>query len=52
MFGLHVKDVFAMNSLEAVKFGFVAWGLLALSIGIICGIVYIFNKVVNKKQDN
>lgn len=51
MFGLHVSDVMAMSTSEAVKFGFIAWGLLVVSIGIICGIVYIFNKLVNKKEN-
>ncbi len=50
MFGLHVKDVMAMSVGEAVKFGFISWGLLAVSIAIICGIVYILNKATSKKD--
>ena len=42
MFGFHVKSAVAMSASEAVKFGFLAWGLLALSMGIIFLVVLVF----------
>lgn len=49
MFGLHITSLEAMSTAEAVKFGFIAWGLLVLSIGIIFGAVAILNKIANRK---
>lgn len=46
MFGLHVTDAAAMNTNEAVLYGFAAWGLLIVSIGVIFGVVYLVNKFI------
>ncbi len=50
MFGFHVTSNEIVSVAEAVKFGFLAWGLLALSMGIICLVVIILNKATNKKK--
>lgn len=50
MFGLHITSLEAMSTAEAVKFGFIAWGLLVVSIGIIFVTVAIINKVINRKS--
>ncbi len=50
MFG-HVTDLTAKSVSEAVKFGFRAWALLALAMGVIYLVVVILNKVSNKKKD-
>ncbi len=50
MFGFHVADAAAHSVGEAVKFGFLAWGLLALSMGIIFLVVLVLNKVSNKNK--
>lgn len=52
MFGFHVKSAVAMSAAEAVKFGFLAWGLLALSMGIIFLVVLVLNKMAKKKKDD
>ena len=49
MFGLHITSLEAMSTAEAVKFGFIAWGLLVASIGIIFVTVALINKLINKK---
>lgn len=49
MFGLHITSLEAMSTAEAVKFGFIAWGLLVVSIGIIFVAVALINKLINKK---
>ena len=50
MFGLHITSLEAMSTAEAVKFGFIAWGLLVVSIGIIFVTVAIINKLINRKS--
>ena len=50
MFGFHVTSNTVQSVGEAVKYGFLAWGLLALSMGIICLVVIILNKLTNKKK--
>ncbi len=50
MFGFHVTSNAVQSVAEAVKYGFLAWGLLALSMGIICLVVIILNKLTNKKK--
>ncbi len=50
MFGFHVTSNAVQSVSEAVKYGFLAWGLLALSMGIICLVVIILNKLTNKKK--
>ncbi len=51
MFG-HVTNASVKSVGEAVKFGFRAWALLALAMGIIFLVVVILNKVSNKKKDD
>ncbi len=51
MFGFHVADNTARSVLEAVKFGFLAWALLALSMGIIFIVVLALNKIARKKKE-
>jgi hypothetical protein len=51
MFGLHVTDATVMNAAEAVKYGFIAWGLLAASMAIIFVVVLVLIKASNKKKD-
>lgn len=50
MFGFHVKSAVAMSASEAVKFGFLAWGLLALAMGLIFLVVLVLNKIAKKKR--
>lgn len=50
MFGFHVVSSEAYSVMEAVKYGFLAWGLLALSMGIIFVVVLALNKIANKKK--
>lgn len=52
MFGFHVVSKTALSVSEAVKYGFLAWGLLALSMGIIFLVVLILNKIANKKKED
>ncbi len=49
MFGFHVADNTARSVLEAVQYGFLAWALLALSMGIIFLVVFVLNKISKKK---
>ena len=51
MFGLHITDATAMNSAEAVKYGFIAWGLLAVSMAVIFVVVLVLIKASKKKKD-
>ena len=51
MFGLHISDATAMNTTEAVKYGFIAWGLLAASMAIIFLVVLMLIKLSKKKKD-
>ena len=51
MFGLHIADATAMNTAEAVKYGFIAWGLLAASMAIIFVVVLVLIKASKKKKD-
>lgn len=50
MFGFHISNA-VYSAAEAVKYGFIAWGLLALSMGIIFLVVLILNKFSSKKKD-
>ncbi len=50
MFGLHVTDATAMNTAEAVKYGFVAWGLLVVSMAVIFVVVLALIKASKKKD--
>ena len=52
MFGFHVTSNAAKSVAEAVQYGFLAWGLLALSMGIICLVVVVLNKLTNKKKED
>ncbi len=52
MFGFHVKSAVAMSASEAVKFGFLAWGLLALAMGLIFLVVLVLNKIAKKKKED
>lgn len=52
MFGLHITSLEAMSTAEAVKYGFIAWGLLVVSIGIIFVTVALINKLTNRKSKN
>lgn len=52
MFGLHISSLEAMSTAEAVKYGFIAWGLLVASIAIIFVAVAIVNKITNRKGKN
>lgn len=45
----HVADIFQKSPLEAVRTGFLAWALLALSMGIIFLVVLIVNKAIKSK---
>lgn len=47
---LHVNYNSLHSSLEAVKGGFIAWALLALSMGIIFFSVIILNKISSKNE--
>lgn len=51
MFGLHITDATAMNTAEAVKYGLIAWGLLAVSMAVIFVVVLVLIKASNKKKD-
>ncbi len=51
MFGLHITDATVMNSAEAVKYGFIAWGLLVASMAIIFVVVVALIKASKKKKD-
>ncbi len=51
MFDLfHVNYQAAHKTLEAVKGGFLAWGLLALSMGIIFLSILVLNRIARKKD--
>ncbi len=50
MFG-HVANTAVKSVGEAVKYGFRAWALLALAMGVIFLVVVVLNKVSNKKKD-
>lgn len=51
MFGLHITDATAMNATEAVKYGFIAWGLLVASMAIIFVVVTALIKISKKKKE-
>ncbi len=51
MFGLHITDATAMNATEAVKYGFIAWGLLVVSLAIIFVVVTALIKISKKKKE-
>ena len=52
MFGFHVTSNAVKSVTEAVQYGFLAWGLLTLSMGIICLVVVVLNKLTNKKKED
>ncbi len=50
MFGLHIASSSIINAADAVKYGFIAWGLLALSMGVIFAVVMVLNRWKNRKD--
>lgn len=50
MVGFHIADASAVSVADAVIYGFIAWGLLILSMGIIFAVLKLITRIRNKKS--
>ena len=52
MFGFQIADIFVKSPATAVEYGFLAWGFLVLSIGIIFLAMTAVKALSKKKKDS